>query len=144
MGSYNIFLELDIDADAATVMRAIDTEDGIRTWWTTRTQLEDGAGGRRLLPSFPEAPQPFELDVRTSPNRVEWVTGGFPPPWLGTTVRLDLGPRPDAPGTRLLFGHRDWDPDNPVIPNVAMTWARILLRLKGYAETGTRQPYFDF
>jgi uncharacterized protein YndB with AHSA1/START domain len=144
MGSYHILLELDIDADTASVMRAIDTEDGIRAWWTTRTQLEDGAGGRRLLVSFPEAPQPFELDVRRSPNRVEWVTGDFPPPWAGTTMRLDLGPRPDAPGTRLLFGHRDWEPDNPVIPNVAMTWARILLRLKGYAETGTAQPYFDF
>jgi len=52
--------------------------------------------------------------------------------------------QPGRAGTRLLFSHRDYEPDNPVIPIVTPAWAQILLRLKGYAETGKPQPFFDF
>jgi hypothetical protein len=31
-----------------------------------------------------------------------------------------------------------------VIPIVTPTWALIIQRLKGFAETGQAQPYFDF
>jgi hypothetical protein len=31
-----------------------------------------------------------------------------------------------------------------VIPIITPAWAQILHRLKGYAETGARQPFFDF
>ena len=34
------------------------------------------------------------------------------------------------------FKHRDYEPDNPVIPIITPAWAQIILRLKGYAETG--------
>lgn len=144
MGDYHILMQFDIAADPATVHRALDTQDGIAAWWTSRTTLEDGPDGRQLRTSFPDTPQPFEFSVRDGDGRTEWVTGGFPPWWAGTTVRFDVGPNPDGPGTRLLFSHRDYEPDNPVIPIVTPAWAQILLRLKGYAETGTRQPFFDF
>jgi hypothetical protein len=42
------------------------------------------------------------------------------------------------------FSHRDYAPDNPVIPIVTPAWAQIALRLKAFAETGVRQPFFDF
>ena len=71
-------------------------------------------------------------------------TGGFPPWWAGTTIRWDLADNPDAAGTRLLFSHRDYDPENPVIPTVTPAWGQIILRLKTRAETGARNPFFDF
>jgi hypothetical protein len=144
MGDYHVLMQFDIDADTATVTRALETQDGIASWWTTHTTLVDGGDGLRLLASFPDTTQPFEFAVHETPGRVEWVTGGYPPWWAGTTVRFDVGPNPDGPGTRLLFSHRDYEPDNPVIPIVTPAWAQILLRLKGFAETGTRQPFFDF
>lgn len=79
-----------------------------------------------------------------SDERVEWVTGIYPPWWAGTSIRWDLSDRPDAAGTRLLFSHRNYDPGNPVIAIVTPAWAQIVLRLKGFAETGQRQPFFDF
>ena len=72
------------------------------------------------------------------------MTGGFPPWWAGTTIRWDVGSNPEGPGTRLLFSHRDYEPGNPVIPIVTPAWAQIIVRLKGYAETGRSQPFFDF
>ncbi len=142
MGDYHILMQFDIGADAATVHRALSTEDGVRSWWSRRT---DGPTDRQLRVSFPDVQQPFEFAVgRNDDKRVEWVTGGFPPWWAGTTIRWDLFANPDGPGTRLLFSHRDYAPDNPVIPIVTPAWAQIILRLKGYAETGAAQPFFDF
>jgi hypothetical protein len=140
VGDYHILMQFDIDADRSTVQRALATEEGIRSWWSTRADLDDD----QLRVLFPDRPEPFQFTVRHGDDRLEWVTGGFPPWWAGTTVRWDLGDNPDAPGTRLLFSHRDYDPDNPVIPIVTPAWAMIVGRLKGYAETGERQPFFDF
>lgn len=140
MGDYHVLMQFDIDADPATLRRAITSEDGIRSWWTTHAELDDGS----LRTSFPDVPQPFEFAVRNGDDRVEWVTAGFPPWWAGTTVRFDIGTNPDGAGSRLLFSHRDYKADNPVIPIITPAWAQILLRLKGYAETGQRQPFFDF
>jgi uncharacterized protein YndB with AHSA1/START domain len=145
LGEYHILMQLDIAADREAVRRALTTRDGIAAWWSTRTTLEDGAEGRQLRVSFPDVPLPFEFSVSdVVPDRIEWRTGSFPPPWAGTTVRWDITDNPDAPGTRLQFGHRDFAPDNPVIPVVTPAWAQIVLRLKGYAETGTPQPFFAF
>ena len=142
MGDYHIQMQFDIDADVATVRRALETEEGIRSWWSTRTTLDDAA--KELRVSFPDRPDPFEFAVRAPDGRIEWVTGAYPPWWAGTTVRWDVAANPDGPGTRLLFSHRDYEPENPVIPIVTPAWAQIILRLKDYAETGTRQPFFDF
>jgi uncharacterized protein YndB with AHSA1/START domain len=144
VGDYDIRMQFDIDADQAAVRRALTEPDGIRSWWTTRADLVERNGRERLETSFPDVDRPFEFDVTESPERVEWATGGFPPWWAGTTIRFDVGPNPDGPGTRLLFSHRGYDADNPVIPIVTPAWAQILLRLKGFAETGTAQPFFDF
>lgn len=147
MGDYHILQQFDIDADRTTVRAALTSRDAIASWWSTRTDWLTDAGGTepRLHVGFPDVPRPFEFSVRDDgSDRVEWVTGEFPPPWAGTTIRWDLLERDDgAPGTRLLFSHRDWDADDPSIAVVTPVWAQIILRLKAYAETGTPQPFFE-
>ena len=140
VGDYHISMQFDIAAQPDAVRTAIETRDGIAAWWSTQVELGDG----QLRVRFPDVDQPFEFDVRGGPDRIEWVTGGFPPWWAGTTVRWDVAPNPESPGTRLHFSHRDYAPDNPVIPIVTPAWAQIALRLKAFAETGVRQPFFDF
>jgi hypothetical protein len=144
MGDYNILMQFDIEAEPGAVRQALETQDGIASWWSSRTVLDGDGSPQQLHVSFPDVPQPFEFEVRDGGHHVEWVTGGFPPWWAGTTIRWDVEPNPERPGTRLLFSHRGYDPDNPVIPVVTPAWAQIVLRLKAYAETGTRQPFFDF
>jgi hypothetical protein len=142
VGDYHILMQFDIDADRQALRRALTSEGGIRSWWSTRTE---GPRDGQLSVSFPNVPQPFVFSVaEDGVDRIEWVTGAFPPWWAGTTIRFDLADNPDGPGTRLLFSHRDYDPDNPVIPIVTPAWAQILLRLEGFAETGEPQPFFDF
>jgi uncharacterized protein YndB with AHSA1/START domain len=142
MGNYHILMQFDIAADRSTVHKALSTEQGIRSWWSKRT---NGPTDGQLRVNFPDVPQPFEFAVaRDDDEQVDWVTGGFPPWWAGTTIRWQMMDNPEAPGTRLLFSHRDYEPDNPVIPIVTPAWAQIILRLKAYAETGEPQPFFDF
>ena len=144
MGDYNILMQFDIEAEPDAVRQALETPDGVASWWSSRTVLKGDGSRQQLRVSFPDVPQPFEFKVRDGRDRVEWVTGGFPPWWAGTTIRWDIEQNPERPGTRLLFSHRGYEPNNPVIPVVTPAWAQIGLRLKGYAETGTRQPFFDF
>src|SRR5215212_2257963 len=98
MGDYNILMQFDIEADRAVVHRALATEEGIRGWWSNRTDLSDGGSGEpQLRVSFPDVPQPFEFAIAgDDTDRTEWVTGGFPPWWAGTTIRWDLSNNPDA------------------------------------------------
>ncbi|MGH2393354.1 MAG: SRPBCC family protein [Candidatus Limnocylindria bacterium] len=141
MGEYAIRMQFDIDADEEAVGTALRTEDGVRAWWSKRT---DGPADGKLRVSFPDRTEPFEFNVRDGADRVEWVTGAYPPWWAGTTIRWDLGPNPDGPGTRLQFSHGGYEAHNPVIPIVTPAWAQIILRLKAYAESGRPQPFFDF
>src|SRR5439155_157625 len=89
MGDYHILMQFDIAADRDTVHHALATESGVRAWWSKRT---DGPSNCELRVSFPDVPQPFEFTVdRDDDERVEWVTGGFPPWWAGTTIGWFLG-----------------------------------------------------
>lgn len=100
--------QFDIDADRATVRAALTSRDAIASWWSTRTDWLTDAGGTepRLHVGFPDVPRPFEFTIRDDgSDRIEWVTGDFPPPWAGTTIRWDLLDRDDpAPGTRRAVG----------------------------------------
>ncbi len=142
MGDYDIQMQFDIGADPAAVHDALTTEAGIRSWWSKRT---DGPTDGQLHVNFPDVPMPFEFTVaRDDAERVEWVTGAFPPPWADTTIRWEIATNPDGPGTRLQFRHAGFEPDSPTIAIVTPAWAQIIGRLKGYAESGTAQPFFDF
>src|ERR671930_2684428 len=101
MGDYHILMQFDIDADRATVHRALATEEGIRSWWSSRADLD----ADQLRVQFPDRPEPFAFTVRDGADRLEWVTGGFPPWWAGTTIRWDLADNAEGPGMRLLFSH---------------------------------------
>lgn len=143
MGDYHIRMQFDIEADPETVDRAISTREGVAAWWSDRVEGDPGTEGEQLRVGFPEVPQPFEFTTsQVAPERLEWRVGDFPPWWEGTSVRWELTENPDGPGTRLLFSHRGYDPDNPVIPVVTPAWAQIILRLKAYCETGKPDPFF--
>jgi activator of Hsp90 ATPase-like protein len=143
MGDYHIRMQFDIDAERKTVHEALTTRDGVAAWWSDRVEGNPGEAGTSYRIAFPDVEQPFAFDVVTSTDeRVEWRTADFPPWWQGTTIRWDLADVPDASGTRLLFSHRDFDPDNEVIPIVTPAWAQIVLHLKSYAETGRPTPFF--
>lgn len=135
-----IAFQLDVNADRAALYKALDTHDGLVSWWTTGVDRKEEI----LLFDFPGVPEPFQLrrDEHT-PDRVAWTSvGAFPPHWRDTTITWELADNPDGPGTRLLFRHSGWRPNDPALPPAAYTWGQLMVRLKDFAETGTAQPLF--
>lgn len=143
MGDYHVKMQFDIDAERAEVLDALTSAEGVGRWWSSRVQGDPGTEGESFKVFFPEVPEPFRFEVvESSKGVVAWRQAGFPPWWDGTTIRFDLSDAEE--GTRLLFSHRDFDPDNEVIPIITPAWAQILLRLKETTETGHSVPFFDF
>jgi uncharacterized protein YndB with AHSA1/START domain len=142
MPTRDVVFQFDIDAGRDRVVDALTTNSGILGWWTDRAAIPAAVGGVLEL-TFPGAPRPFELELaESSDQRIVWVTKGFPPTWAGTRMVWDLEANPSGPGTRVGFGHVDWDPESPEIGHVAYTWGQLMVRLKQYAETGRAEPLF--
>jgi hypothetical protein len=80
--------------------------------------------------------QVTEQDARASRRRLPVLL-------QGTALSREIADNPDGDGTRLVMSHAGWEPDNPVIGRVTQGWGEILTRLRGYAENGTPQPYFE-
>ncbi|MGH7553089.1 MAG: hypothetical protein ACREMQ_08685, partial [Longimicrobiales bacterium] len=57
-----IVFEVPINARAAAIVEALDTEKGVAGWWTPTVQCAGGVGSV-MRPSFAQAPMPFELTV---------------------------------------------------------------------------------
>ncbi len=138
-----IVFQLDVDAPAETVLTALDSEAGIAGWWTEDVAFSGGAGATMRL-GFPIAPLPFELRVDdASGDGVRWTSvGAFPPHWTGTTVAWTLTPAGGGGGTTVAFSHDGWADDGPLMATAAVTWGRLMLALKSYAETGTGPVVF--
>jgi uncharacterized protein YndB with AHSA1/START domain len=142
MGGHFMRYQVDVAADQKAVHEALTTDAGIRGWWTDTAEVPERPGESLVL-TFPSVPQPFDLELaEASGERVVWRAGSFPPFWVGTTIRWEVGDNPDGDGVRVLMTHDGWDPDNPAIGRVNVGWGQILGKLKGYVETGEPDPFF--
>jgi len=137
-----IAMQIDVAAPRSRVLAALNTHDGLISWWTTAVDRR----GEVLLFDFPGVPEPFQLRRdRADEDRVVWTNvGPFPPHWAGTSVTWDLTESPEDPHrTTLLFRHGGWQAGTEEgEPMVAGTWAELLVRLKDYVQSGKAQPYF--
>jgi uncharacterized protein YndB with AHSA1/START domain len=135
-----ILFRFDVDAAPQTVLEALKTSEGIKGFWTSRAEVP-GEVGETLKLGFAPAPLPFDLRLEQSDDSaVAWRTETFPPHWVGTTVRWDVGPREG--GSTVSFRH-DGFADDSDAAHAAYTWGQIMVRLKKYAETGSPDPVFS-
>lgn len=144
MGGYHVMMQFEVDAAPRAVRERLTSTEGISSWWSDVVTGSASALGDRFEVSFPDAPEPFEMEVgRADEGAVEWRVGTRPEWWMGTTVRVETEEGPTGPdSTLLMFSHRDFDPESPVIPIVTPVWAQVMARLKLVAETGGGGPLF--
>jgi uncharacterized protein YndB with AHSA1/START domain len=139
VGDYHIQAQIEIGASPIEVRRWLESPEGIAGWWSDSVAGAAAAEGDRFEVRFPTTDVVFQLAVTdASPERIEWRIAENPPWWKGTTIRFDLVG--EGEGTRLLFSHRDFDPDNPVIPVITPAWMQFLFNLKAVAESGEANP----
>jgi len=134
-----VFL-VDIDADKSTIVEALTSQDGLRSWWTNDANVTDTS----LDLGFPHAPARFDLSVdAVSEDDVQWTSAGeFPPHWVGTTVSWKILDHPEGSGSQVFFSHSGFAAPDPMLGHSAFTWAALLGQLKSYAETGEGGTFF--
>jgi uncharacterized protein YndB with AHSA1/START domain len=139
-----ILLRMPVDAEPKAVYETLTTSEGVNGWWSNHTEGPDGVGSTMKV-SFPDAPITFDFEVTEgSPGeRVAWHCLAGPPEWVGTEVSFDIQIDTDD-NTSVLFSQDGWATTDGSFPFIAYSWAQILPRLKGLAESGKRDPFFNF
>lgn len=139
-----ILLRTPVDAEPKATYEALTTAEGIQGWWSNHSEGPDGVGST-LKVLFPEAPTSFDFEVieEIPGERVSWRCLAGPPEWIGTELSFDVQSEAEG-GASILFSHDGWRTTQQSFPFIAYSWAQILPRLKALAETGRRDPYFNF
>ena len=139
-----ILLRVPVDAEAKAAYEALATSDGVNGWWSNHTEGPDGVGSTMKV-AFPDAPITFDFEVteETPGERVAWRCLSGPPEWVGTDVSFNIETDDDG-NTNVLFNHDGWATTKESFPFIAYSWAQILPRVKKLAETGGKNPFFDF
>lgn len=137
-----ITLALDVEAEATRVFDILSTTAGQRSFWTADCDVTADTA------RFGFAVAPVDLITTVTAERDKLVrmtvTSGFPF-WEGSTWEWELGPAVRAAsGTSVLFRHYGFGEGYAEVDlaYTAQTWAMIMDRLAGYANTGKPQPYF--
>ncbi|MGH8928638.1 MAG: SRPBCC domain-containing protein [Acidimicrobiia bacterium] len=113
----------------------LDNTNGIAGWWSDGVTGDAGSVGDQFHVKFPTSPVVFDLRVTEMRDEaVEWHIDENPPWWKDTTIRFDLSPAEN--GTRLLFTHTGFQPDDPIIAVITPAWVRFLDNLVKVGETG--------
>ncbi|MGH2757189.1 MAG: SRPBCC family protein [Actinomycetota bacterium] len=139
-----ILLRVPVEAEADDVYSALATEEGVRGWWSAKTEGPAGVGST-LKVSFPDAPITFDFEVTEAneAKRIAWHCLAGPPEWIGTDISFEVQASPEG-GNSVLFTHGGWKTTAESFPFIAYSWAQILPRLKKLAEKGERDPFFSF
>lgn len=140
MHDYSIRAQFEAACPPADVRRWLDDPKGIAGWWSDRVAGAATAPGDVFHVTFPTTEVVFDLEVtEMSDGLVEWHVPENPPWWKGTTIRFEL----DSDGeenTRILFSHRGFDADDPIIAAITPAWVRFLDNLVDVAHSGRPNP----
>jgi len=134
----DIIHRVGIAASPDKVYKAITTNEGLASWWTTDTS---GAGsvGSIIKFRFGGHGPDFEVIEQTD-SSVRWNhSGEMPGPWMGTEVSFHLTRGENQ--TYLLFSHSNWKEPSDFMAHCSTKWAVFLLSLKEALEEGEGKPY---
>lgn len=141
MGTYAVQARFETGASRADVMKWIVDVEGIAGWWSDVVTGSASSDGDEFHVTFPTTDVVFDLLVTEVTDRtVEWHVSESPPWWKGTTIRFELGDGLEGEGTSLLFTHRGFEPDDPVIAVITPAWVGFLNNLIAVSESGEPAP----
>lgn len=128
---------VEIAASPADVDRALTTRDGLAGWWTKGV----AADGDRISFTFEKGFNPvMRVDQHEPGALVAWAPESGAEPWMGSTIRFELGERDGKTG--ILFRHRyGGDLPDEVFGVFNFNWAYYLESLRLLCETGSGKPF---
>lgn len=134
----NICLSVGTKSDAGRIVRALNSVEGLKSWWTDGVAGNPAQGGTLAFRFGGNGG--FDMRVVKSDDRqVQWECIGGPDDWVGTRVEFDI-----QPGDRqnmLMFRHAGWRAENPHFHHCSTKWATFLLSLRDEVERGEGRPF---
>jgi uncharacterized protein YndB with AHSA1/START domain len=132
---YDILHRVGIDASPDKVFAALTTLEGLRGWWTQKTDGNPALGGR--IDFFGGV---CDMDVVAAEpgKRVKWLCTRGPVEWVGTEVTFVLEQKRDQ--TFVLFSHSGWKEQVELMHHCSTKWATFLMSLREYVERGAGRP----
>lgn len=140
----DILHQIVIDSPAASVYRALTEPDGLAGWWTTDVDADPDLGSVADF-GFDHRSTLLQMKIEELEENefVRWHCVGGHPEWNHTEITFDVSEEnaDGAPRTILYFAHRGWESTDGILAMCSFEWARYLMSLKAYVETGTGSPH---
>ncbi len=133
----NICSMIGTSAAPDQVMAALNTIEGLSSWWTVHTSGST-APGEVVQFRFPDGGPDMKV-LESSEHRVVWESIGEPDEWLGTQLFFDVSHQDGQ--TILMFKHSGWAAETPFFHHCSTKWAVFMLSLREYLETGKGRPF---
>lgn len=139
----DIVHEFNIKATPQRVFEAIASQEGLSSWWTRDTEAQPQVGSVAVF-GFDRRSLIFRMAIEAldQPRRVAWHCVGDHEEWKDTRLTFELQAAGQSDETLVRFKHMGWRSADGWLGSCSYTWAHVLGRLKSYAETGERSPYF--
>jgi uncharacterized protein YndB with AHSA1/START domain len=136
---YCIKLQLLIDATKEDVFKKLTSVQGLRNWWTIQTSGDAELNGIIDF-RFGDRYHIQMKVIKIERNKlVQWQCTNADEDWIGTIVSFDLDVENGK--TLLRFTHDKWPTHGDFFAHCNLSWAKYLLSLRLFLETGKGQPF---
>ena len=135
----NIKLKLSIDTTRKELWRALTTQEGLSSWWTTGTVAKAELGHMNIFRFEKGFFVKFHVDEMSSIFSIRWTCHAGIEEWQGTVLEFRLV-ESDGP-MALVLDHKNWKEETDYFASCTYHWAKFLDSLKGYLENGKGSPF---
>ena len=126
-----------IKASIDDVYNAVTTQKGLESWWAKQTLAKPEIGFINVF-TFGTTKNEMEVTALDPNQKVVWKVLQSGEEWIGTTLTFELEAQEDK--TILRFNHSGWRAVTDHYAECNFAWARFMISLKSYCETGTGTP----
>lgn len=123
-------------SNRSLILNAINTEKGIKDWWTIGTKLENNVFHFTFNGSYTKS---FKIINTDENDTVEWECIAGHDDWIGTRIAFKLKAKPDS--TDISFRHYNWETESDHFGDCNYHWGLFMKSLKTLIETGTGHPH---
>lgn len=136
----NIIHVLDINTSAEKIYKALNTEEGLSSWWTSQVFYEDTTEGPIHFAFMGEFNPVMKVAKSNFPSFIQWECIKGVPAWENDSIYFELTPHND--GTTVKFVH---NLSNELLEEQSgrfnYIWAYYLQSLRLFCEEGKGNPF---
>jgi hypothetical protein len=131
-----IFHLVPINAKAEIIYEALTSQKGLSNWWLPDVTSKAEIGYVNIFKVGSKFVNKMKITELVPFKKVSWLceNEGKDDEWCGTRILFVIETKEN--GCLLSFRHADWKKASSFFGNCSFHWARHLIMLKHYCETG--------